>query len=221
MKRNSPPVQPSTATVDDLRAQLDSIAAALAIETEREKAERIAAAERARADREAAVYAQRTAALSSAASATKAAVNELLRLDAGVFAQLDAAVQALGQAGATPAYSTAAVIGLRQQLTGCLARLADLDPVLVGKPAPMPEHDVQLLEAARAMGKAIGDFEATQKLQSNRSHMTAYSSDDFVRVLQSHANGARAAARRIAALGGSAPNLPHAMQEYLSLEVHA
>ena len=108
MKRNLQPTQPSTA---DLRAQLDSIAAALSLETDREKTERIEAAEAARVDREAAQYAKQQAALKQAAAVTVQVVDALQALDRGAFSALDSAVDALAVAGATsPPYTFPALV---------------------------------------------------------------------------------------------------------------
>ena len=154
MKRFSPPAQPSTATVDDLRAQLDSIAAALSLETDRDKTARIEAAEAARVEREAAQYAQRQAALKQAAAVTVTVVDALQAFDRGALAALDSACDALALAGATWPYTFGALYDLRRAVTATLGRLADLDPVLMGKPAPPTAAELAIKEARRAVETA-------------------------------------------------------------------
>ena len=155
MKRNSQPTPQPTATVDDLRAQLDSIAAALSLETDRDKTARIEAAEAARVEREAAQYAKQQAALKQAAAVTVQVVDALQALDRGAFSALDSAVDALAVAGATsPPYTFPALVELRRAVTATLGRLADLDPVLMGKPAPPTAAELAIKEARRAVETA-------------------------------------------------------------------
>ena len=125
----------------------------------------------------------------------------------------------LGQCDALPApFTTGALVALRREVTATLGRLADLDPPLMGLPPHPSAQEIALREAAQALGRAIGNFETVKKQSQTRVHGSESRSDDFLQVLRSHADGARAAARRIATLGGPAPSLPTAMNEYFSLE---
>ena len=154
MKRNSQPNQPSTATVDDLRAQLDSIAAVLAIETDREKAARIEAAEAARAQREAAQLAQRETAARKARTATVAAVDVIAHLDTGVFSELDLALFDLQRAGAFATGPTATIATLRQQVTVALSRIKSIDPELMGLPPRPTSAEAAITDARKALAAA-------------------------------------------------------------------
>ena len=154
MKPKSQPAQPSTATVDDLRAQLDSIAAALSLETDRDKQEKAAAAEAARVDREAAQLARRQTAVKKARTATVAAVDVLRHLDAGVFAELDLALFELQRAGAYPTGPTATIATLRQQVTLALSRIKAIDPELLGLPPHPTAQEIAIHDARSRLAAA-------------------------------------------------------------------
>ena len=154
MKPKSQPAQPSTATVDDLRAQLDSIAAALSLETDRDKQEKAAAAEAARVDREAAQLARRQTAVKKARTATVAAVDVLRHLDAGVFAELDLAAIELQRAGAYPTGPTATIATLRQQVTLALSRIKAIDPELLGLPPHPTAQEIAIHDARSRLAAA-------------------------------------------------------------------
>ena len=165
MKPKSQPAQPSTATVDDLRAQLDSIAAALSLETDRDKQEKAAAAEAARAQREAAQLAQRETAARKARTATVAAVDVIAHLDAGVFAELDLALFELQRAGAYPTGPTATIAELRREVTAALSRIKAIDPVLMGLPAHPTAQEIATHDARQALERAekrLADLSTSQ-----------------------------------------------------------
>ena len=152
MKKNLQPAQPST--VDDLRAQLDSIAAALSLETDRDKQEKAAAAEAARVDREAAQLARRQTAEKKARAATVAAVDVVSHLDATVFSELDLALFELQRAGAYPTGTTATIAELRRAVTLALSRIRAIDPVLLGLPPHPTAKEIAITEARRNLARA-------------------------------------------------------------------
>ena len=164
MKRNSQTTPPTIETVETLRQQLDSIARSLAVESEHERAEHAAAAERARVERETAQYEQRQAALAQARAATKTAVDAIMQLDGGAMAELDKAVDDLARCGATAPYTTGALYAFRQQLTGCLARIADLEPLLVGKPPHATAAERAISEARAAVATAESNLQAISRI---------------------------------------------------------
>ena len=152
MKKNLQPAQPST--VDDLRAQLDSIAAALSLETDRDKQEKAAAAEAARVDREAAQLARRQTAEKKARTATVAAVDVVSHLDATVFKDFDLALFELQRAGAYPTGTTATIAELRRAVTLALSRIRAIDPVLLGLPPHPTAKEIAITEARRNLARA-------------------------------------------------------------------
>ena len=154
MKLKSQPAPQPTNTVDDLRAQLDSIAAALSLETDRDKQEKAAAAEAARVDREAAQLARRQTAVKKARTATVAAVNVIAHLDAGVFAELDLAAIELQRAGAYPTGPTATIATLRQQVTLALSRIKAIDPELLGLPPHPTAQEIAIHDARSRLAAA-------------------------------------------------------------------
>ena len=195
MKRNSQPTPQPTATVDDLRAQLDSIAAALSLETDRDKTARIEAAEAARVEREAAQYAQRQAALKQAAAVTAVVVDALQALDRGAFSALDSAVDALAVAGATsPPYTFPALVELRRAVTATLGRLADLDPVLMGKPAHPTAAELAIKEARRAVETAEATLAEVSRI--------SYGGEGRALAVERAGEGLRLAQKRLSALTG-------------------
>ena len=195
MKRFSPPAQPSTATVDDLRAQLDSIAAALSLETDRDKTARIEAAEAARVEREAAQYAQRQAALKQAAAVTAVVVDALQALDRGAFSALDSAVDALAVAGATsPPYTFPAIVELRRAVTATLGRLAQLDPPLLGLPPHPTAEALRIAEARRAVETAEATLAEVSRI--------SYGGEGRALAVERAGEGLRLAQKRLSALTG-------------------
>ena len=116
------------------------------------------------ADREAAQYEQRQAALSSAAAVTVQVVDALQDLDRGAMAELDKACDALAQCRATPAFTTMALIGLRREVAQTLTRLAQLDPVLMGKPAHLTAAELAIKEARRAVETAEATLAQLSKI---------------------------------------------------------
>ena len=169
MKRNSQTNQPSTATVDDLRAQLDSIAAALSLETDRDKQEKAAAAERARVDREAAQLARRQTAEKKARTATVAAVDVVSHLDATVFKDFDLAFLELMQSGAYPTGPTAPIAELRRAVTLALSRIAQLDPELMGLPPHPTAKEIAITEARGDLKRAEKRLADLNKLPARDS----------------------------------------------------
>ena len=154
MKPKSQPAPQPTNTVDDLRAQLDSIAAALSLETDRDKQEKAAAAEAARVDREAAQLARRQTAEKKARTATVAAIDVVSHLDATAFKDFDLAVIELQRAGAFPTGTTATIATLRQQVALALSRIAQLDPVLLGLPPHPTAQEIAIRDARKALAQA-------------------------------------------------------------------
>ena len=156
MKRNSQTNPQPTNTVDDLRAQLDSIAAVLAIETDRDKAARIEAAEAARVEREAAERARVDAAVARCRKVTTTVLDELLRMDAGVFKDLDAAVQACGYSSVPP--ESAVVWQVRQVVTTMIDRLEMLKPAVVDPAAELESARAELARAEKQLATLRAAF---------------------------------------------------------------
>jgi len=154
MKQQQPVHPPQPMTVAELKQQLDAIGAAIALETERERAEQLAAVERARLEREAERQARIDAAKVVVKDVTKKAVDAILRLDAGAMVELDAAVQDLGRAGGALPADTAAVYRLRRDVNDMIARLAAIDPVLVGRPAAPSAEALAIREARDQLARA-------------------------------------------------------------------
>lgn len=154
MKQQIPVHPPQPMTVAELKQQLDAIGAAIALETDREKAEQLAAVERARLEREAERQARIDAAKVVVKDVTKKAVDAILRLDAGAMVELDAAVQDLGRAGGALPAETAAVYRLRRDVNDMIARLAAIDPVLAGRPAAPSAEALAIREARDQLARA-------------------------------------------------------------------
>ena len=146
MKRNSQTNPQPTNTVDDLRAQLDSIAAVLSLETDRDKQEKAAAAERARVD----------AAVARCRKVTTTVLDELLRMDAGVFKDLDAAVQACGYSSVPP--ESAVVWQVRQVVTTMIDRLEMLKPAVVDPAAELASAKAELARAEKQLATLRAAF---------------------------------------------------------------
>ena len=154
MKPKSQPAPQPTNTVDDLRAQLDSIAAALSLETDRDKQEKAAAAEAARVDREAAQLARRQTAEKKARTATVAAIDVVSHLDATAFKDFDLAVIELQRAGAWATGPTATIATLRQQVALALSRIKSIDPELMGLPPRPTSAEAAITDARKALAAA-------------------------------------------------------------------
>ena len=160
------------------------------------------------ADREAAQYEQRQAALSSAAAVTVQVVDALQDLDRGAMAELDKACDALAQCRATPAFTTMALIGLRREVAQTLTRLAQLDPVLMGKPAHLTAAELALNEARRDVQTAEAHLAELSQVR--------YGGNDRVRAVEMAGKGLELAQKRLAALEGK-PYAVQALQSRVSL----
>ena len=146
------------------------------------------------AERETAQYEQRQAALSGAAAVTAVVVDALQALDRGAMAELDKACDALGLAGATWPYTFGALYDLRQQVTGTLGRLAQLDPVLMGKPPHLTAAELALNEAKRSVERAEAHLAQLSQIR--------YGGDDRARVVEVAGKDLELAQKRLAALTG-------------------
>lgn len=209
MKKNSPPTQPSTATVDDLRAQLDSIAAALSLETDRDKQEKAAAAEAARIDREAALTAQRETAVRKARTATVAAVDVIQHLDRGVFSELDSALFELQRAGAWATGTTATIAELRRAVTVALSRIKAIDPELMGLPPAPSAAELAIHDARKALAAAEKRLTDLSKMQARGSRWQELVNEaqDNVKRCQARVTALTGETFTLANLGAKVANL--------------
>ena len=137
-----------------LAGQRAAIAKALDLANERIGEARKAEKQAAEAAAEVAKTERKLAAIGAARSEVRSLAGVLMHLDQSVLSSFDAALAELYAAGAWTPQEVAAIWQFRKQLTGTLAALGGIDPVLIGKPPAPSKQEVMIAEARNDLERA-------------------------------------------------------------------
>ena len=164
-------------------AEKSALERAVTATRERLAAEAIQAQADAQARREAERQERVDAAMIGVKNATQAAIDAVLRLDAGVFVDLDKAVVELGQAGGSLPEYVVVVTRLRRDVRNMIDRMSSVNPAAVGKPPAPSAKETAIEETKIALARMEALLEVLKQAAFPTNDERTYRLGECIRAI--------------------------------------